>query len=380
MKPIYLDYAATTPTAPEVIEVMRNCLSHHGNASSAHCFGFHASNIIEESRHFVAQLINAHNNEIIFTSGATESNNLALLGLINYMERSNKKHIITSATEHKAVLDAAMHMDSIGFDVTYLTPDRNGLISIGSIEQAIRKDTAFISIMHVNNETGVIQNIQSIGELIKNKDIIFHVDAAQSAGKLSIDTKDMFIDLLSISAHKFYGPQGIGALYINSSINNHLSPLIHGGGQEAGLRPGTYATHQIAGLGKAAEIAINKLPDDLKHASKTHDAIVSSLADSKITTNNDRSYCLPNIMSLSMDGVDSTTLMTCLQDLVAISSGSACSSGTIEPSHVLSAMGIKDPQLASSFRISFGRFSTFDEVTQGVNLIKNECKRINDLI
>lgn len=381
MKTIYLDYAASTPAAPEVADCIYQCLTDYNisNASSQHANGYKASQIIESARESVANLLNVCERDIVFTSGATESNNLALLGLIEYMKESGRNHIVTSSVEHKAVLDAIKYLESNGTKVSYLSPDQNGLLNAEKVRNVLTADTALLSVMHVNNETGTIQNISLLGEIAKENRTLFHVDAAQSAGKLKIDIERMNVDLLSLSAHKFYGPKGIGGLYLNPSVRKHIKPLFHGGSQEHRLRPGTYPIHQIAGLGKAAEIAVERMNSDYKHAEIIRKQIMEVFDGYPIKINGGQDNGLPNILNISLPNINSVTILTCLQDEVAISSGSACNSGTIEPSHVLAAMGIHGDRLEGAIRISFGRYTTHAEAVQGAKLIRHQAERINNL-
>lgn len=363
--PIYLDYAATTPVDPRVVAKMQACLSldgYFGNpASEAHSYGQEAKKLITIARAQVADLINAETEEIIWTSGATEAINLALKGAA-FFNRERGKHIVTCKTEHKAVLDTCQYLAKCGFTITYLTPQANGLLAMEDITQALRPDTILVSLMHVNNEMGVIQDIAKIGELTRTKNILFHVDAAQSAGKIPIDVKQMKIDLMSLSAHKTYGPKGIGALYVCDKPKVRLEPLIHGGGHERGMRSGTLATQQIVGMGAAFAIAQMEMTAENTRISYLRDKLWRGLQTIPgIVLNGDLQQRVANNLNFSVAGVDGEALIMALRDL-AISTGSACTSAMIEPSHVLSALGISKELAHSSIRISLGRFTTEAEV------------------
>jgi len=381
--PIYLDYAATTPVDNSVINEMMKYLPIDGifaNPSSQHSLGQAANKAVDESRAIAAEFLCCNPGEIIFTSGATESNNIAIKGIAKaYQEHGN--HIITSQTEHKSVLDTYRVLESQGFEVTYLTPDKMGCISKEELESAIRPETILVSIMHVNNETGVIQEINSLGSIVKNKyKIYFHVDAAQSFGKLPIDLDNSPVDLLSCSSHKIYGPKGVGILYIRNRAKTRLIPLMNGGGQEFGIRPGTLPTHQITGLGKAIEIARNRMTTDSDSVALLHHLLKQGLAEIDGAVINNPEHAIPNILNISINGIDSITLVTSLQNEVAISSGSACTSGSIEPSHVLRAMGVDEGRLHSSVRISIGRYTTTQDIKTALNIISKEVCRIRSLM
>ncbi len=381
--PIYLDYAATTPVAPEVAECMMQHLTADGifaNPSSIqHCFGEQAEIAIENARSTMASYLHCKAKELIFTSGATESNNIAIKG-IAYSRRDHGKHIITVATEHKAVLDTCKQLEKEGFNVTYLKPDMNGLISIEQLKNAITEATLLVSIMQVNNETGVIQDIAAIAKLTTKNNVLLHVDAAQSAGKIAIDLSQLPIDLLSLSAHKFYGPKGIGCLFIRNHAKMHLQPLIHGGGQEYGLRPGTLATHQIAGMAKAFKLANDRLNKDTQHIKSLHHVFLEQLENlGSIVLNSSTKSSLPNIINISFNNVGSDTLIIALRDKIAISSSSACNSGAIEASYVLRAMGIESERLYSAVRFSFGRYTTEQEINQAGGIICTEVRRLRTL-
>ena len=372
-KPIYLDYAATTPVAPEVASSMMLYLTADGifaNPSSVqHCFGQQAELAVENARKSMAELLHCKVKELVFTSGATEANNLAIKG-VAYSRKAQGNHIITSATEHKSVLDTCKYLEKEGFQVTYLRPNSDGLLNLKELESAIIEKTILISIMHVNNETGVIQDIQGIGNIAKERNILFHVDAAQSAGKIAIDLSELPIDLLSLSAHKFYGPKGIGCLFIRNRAKMHLQAITHGGGQEYSLRPGTLATHQIAGMAKAFELANESLNEDAQHMATLRHTFLNQLNSlGGVTLNAGQESVIPNILNISFDDVSSDALIIALRNKVAISSGSACNSGTVETSYVLRAMGIEGERLYSAVRLSLGRYTTEQEIKQAGQLV-----------
>ena len=378
--PIYLDYAATTPVDDAVAEEMLLHLSgkgNFGNPSSQHSFGQRAEKAVENARALIADFLNGKARDIVFTSGATESNNIAIKGVAR-ANRVKGHHLITAVTEHKAVLDTCRALEHEGFDVTYLTPTDTGLISPDQLAQAIRPDTILVSLMHVNNETGVIQDIAALGNVVKQHGIIFHVDASQSFGKLPIDLDTFPVDLLSCSSHKLYGPKGMGFLYIRNRPKTRITPLVDGGKQEYRIRPGTLPTHQITGLGKAVEIAHNRMDKDRETTSTINRILRQGLTRIEGVTFNSLPQALPNIINISFDGIDSVTLVTSLQNDVAISSGSACTSGSIEPSHVLRGMGIEGDRLQSAVRISFGRYTTQEEIKMALDKIANEVIRIRN--
>lgn len=380
---IYLDYAATTPMAPEAGAAMAHCLTMDGEfanpASLQHRFGERANALVEGARSEIAHLLNCKSSDLIFTSGATESNNLAIKGIaLSYQKKGN--HIITSASEHKAVLDTCKYLESIGFKVTYLRPDLNGYLSLDCILDVLTDQTILVSLMHVNNETGVIQDIDLIAQALKDKDLFFHVDAAQSSGKVKIDLTKTPIDLLSISAHKLYGPKGIGCLYVRNRKQTNLTPLLHGGGQEYGLRPGTLPTHQIIGMATAFRIAHDLMLSDYQHSTCLEQILAAQLTQLEgIHFNGDQKHKLPNIVNVSFDQVSSDSLIIALRDEIAIASGSACNSGAIEASHVLRAMGIEGDRLYGAVRISFGRYTTEAEIQQAGQRICEEVTRLRQL-
>lgn len=381
--PIYLDYAATTPVAPEVVDCMMQYLttdSIFANPSSIqHCFGEQAELAVENARASMANILHCKAKELVFTSGATEANNLAIKG-IAYSRKAQGNHIITSATEHKSVLDTCKQLEKEGFQVTYLRPNINGLLNLKELNDSITDQTILISIMHVNNETGVIQDINSIGNIAKERNILFHVDAAQSAGKIVLNLSNLPIDLLSLSAHKFYGPKGIGCLFIRNLEKMHLQAITHGGGQEHGLRPGTLATHQITGMAKAFQITNKYLTKDYQHVSQLRNKFLSQLNHTNgISINGSQECVLPNIINLSVENVSSDSLIIALRDKIAISSGSACNTGTIEASHVLRAMGIEGDMLYSAVRVSFGRYITEQDIENATQQFKQEINRLRQL-
>ncbi|RTR39419.1 IscS subfamily cysteine desulfurase [Shewanella canadensis] len=377
--PIYLDYAATTPVDPRVAEKMMQCMTMDGifgnPASRSHRYGWQAEEAVDIARNQVAELINADPREIVFTSGATESDNLAIKGVAHFYHKKGK-HIITSKTEHKAVLDTCRQLEREGFEVTYLAPESNGLIPLETIEAAMREDTILVSIMHVNNEIGVIHDIAAIGELCRSKKIIFHVDAAQSAGKLPIDVQSMKVDLISISAHKMYGPKGIGALYVRRKPRIRLEATMHGGGHERGMRSGTLATHQIVGMGEAAAIAKAEMTTENARIRTLRDRLwdgVKGIEETYINGDFEQRYC--GSLNASFNFVEGESLMMALKDL-AVSSGSACTSASLEPSYVLRALGLNDEMAHSSIRFSIGRFTTEEEIDHAIETIN---KSIGDL-
>ncbi len=380
--PIYLDYASTTMVDPLVVEIMIEhikLMEFHGNASSAHhMFGRVARTAIEEARSNVAELINAEPEEIIWTSGATESINLALKGAAHSYKRIGN-HIITVETEHKAVLEVCKKLSTEGFNVTYLTVDRDGRIDEQMLKSAIRPETILISVMHVNNETGVIQDIERISEIARSQNVLFHVDAAQSLGKIPINVKESKIDLISLCAHKIYGPKGIGALFVKSNPAILLETEMHGGGQENGLRSGTLATHQIVGMGRAFKLAKEQLDYDRQHAVSIKKTILNELSKIEgLSINTPQLNSIPNILNLSIDSIKNIILLSRLKN-VAISSGSACSSSSIQSgSHVLKAMGLSDERINNSIRISWGRFTTMDDIKLGCDALKVAIKSIRN--
>lgn len=362
-RPVYLDYAATTPVDPRVAHQMSRCLmfdGYFGNpASHNHAFGWEAEELVEEARSHLARLINADPREIVWTSGATESDNLAIKGVA---ENATKRHMITSTYEHKAVMDTFKYLESKGFDVTYLDPNHSGLVTPEAVSAAIRDDTLLVSVMHANNEIGVVNDIGAIGEICRRRDVLMHTDAAQSAGKIRIHVKEQCLDLMSISGHKIYGPKGIGALYVRREPPVPLDPCIHGGGHERGMRSGTLATHQIVGLGEAARICGEEMTVESERIGMLRERLWSHLRQVPGTSlNGDALKRIPGILNVGFDHVDGETLLMALDD-IAVSSGSACTSATVEPSYVLRAIGVDEQLAASSLRFTVGRFTTEDDV------------------
>lgn len=379
---IYLDYSATTPVDPRVAEKMMKFLTPDGvfgnPASRSHAFGWQAEEAVEEARGHVAALINAEPKEIVWTSGATESNNLAIKGAAHFNQRRGK-HIITVKTEHKAVLDTCRQLEREGFEVTYLDPEVNGIVDMAKLEAAMRDDTTVVSIMHVNNEIGVIHDIAAIGEMCRARKIMFHVDAAQSAGKVEIDMENMKVDLMSFSAHKIYGPKGIGALYVRRKPRARIEAQMHGGGHERGMRSGTLATHQIVGMGEAFRIAKEEMAADSEKTRMLRDRMWAGLQDiDEIYLNGDMEQRISGNLNVSFNFVEGESLMMSLKDL-AISSGSACTSASLEPSYVLRALGRSDELSHSSLRFSFGRFTTVEEVDRALESIHHAVNHLREL-
>lgn len=381
-KLIYLDYSATTPVDPRVAEKMTACLTLDGNfgnpASRSHAFGWKAEEAAENARRQVADLIAADPREIVWTSGATESDNLAIKGAAHFYQKKGK-HIITSKIEHKAVLDTCRQLEREGFEVTYLDPNSEGLIEPQIVADAIREDTILVSLMHVNNEIGTITDIQAIGELTRAKGIIFHVDAAQSAGKVDIDISAAKVDLMSFSAHKFYGPKGIGALYVRRKPRVRLEAQMHGGGHERGMRSGTLPTHQIVGMGEACRIAKEDLAKDNAHAVGLRDRFLAGIADmEEVFVNGSKEQRVVSNLNVSFAFVEGESLLMSLKDL-AVSSGSACTSASLEPSYVLRALGLNDEMAHSSIRFSFGRFTTEEDIDRAVAQIREAVSKLREL-
>ena len=380
--PIYLDYSATTPVDPEVAEKMSQFLTFDGAfgnpASRSHSFGWAAEAAIDEARQNVAGLLNADPREIVWTSGATESDNLAIKGVAHFYQKKGR-HIITCKTEHKAVLDTCRSLEREGFSVTYLDPEPSGLIDLSKLEAAIRDDTILVSIMHVNNEIGVIQDIKAIGELTRSKGIIFHVDAAQSAGKVPIDVTQLNVDLMSFSAHKIYGPKGIGALYVRRKPRVRIEAQMHGGGHERGMRSGTLATHQIVGMGEAFRVAREKMQEENKRILKLRDKLWAGLNDmEEVYLNGDLEHRVAGNLNVSFNYVEGESLIMALKD-IAVSSGSACTSASLEPSYVLRAIGRSDELAHSSIRFTIGRFTTEEDIDYTINLVKSKVQKLRDL-
>ncbi|MBR9728949.1 IscS subfamily cysteine desulfurase [Shewanella intestini] len=377
--PIYLDYAATTPVDPRVAQKMVQHMTMDGvfgnPASRSHRYGWQAEEAVDIARNQVADLINADHREIIFTSGATESSNLAIKGIAHFYSKKGK-HIITSKTEHKATLDTCRQLEREGYEVTYLEPDANGIIPLSRIEENLKDETILVSIMHVNNEIGVVQDITEIGELCRSKGVFFHMDAAQSAGKLPIDVKELKVDLISISGHKMYGPKGIGALYVRRKPRIRLESQMHGGGHERGMRSGTLATHQIVGLGEAAAIAKQDMESDGTRIRQLRDRLWNGIKHIEETyINGDMEQRYSGIFNVSFNFVEGESLMMALKDL-AVSSGSACTSASLEPSYVLRALGLNDEMAHSSIRFSLGRFTTEEEIDHSIKTITESIDKL----
>lgn len=379
---IYLDYSATTPVDPRVAEKMMQYLTMDGvfgnPASRSHPFGWAAEEAIEDARAQVAALINADAKEIVWTSGATESDNLAIKGAAHFNERRGK-HIITVKTEHKAVLDTCRQLEREGFEVTYLDPEPNGLLDLEKFQAAIRPDTTVVSVMHVNNEIGVIQDLKAIGEICRAHKIVFHVDAAQSAGKVEIDMETMPVDLMSFSAHKVYGPKGIGALYVRRKPRVRIEAQMHGGGHERGMRSGTLPTHQIVGMGEAFRIAKLEMAAENERLRMLRDRLWNGLQDiDEVYLNGDLEQRIAGNLNVSFNFVEGESLMMSLKNL-ALSSGSACTSASLEPSYVLRALGRSDELSHSSLRMTFGRFSTVDDVDQTLVSLHQAVSHLREL-
>ena len=378
--PVYLDYAATTPVDKRVAEKMIPYLTEtFGNpASNSHAFGWTAEEAVEKARADIAALINADPKEIIFTSGATESDNLAIKGAANFY-KTKGKHLITVKTEHKAVLDTMRELERQGFEVTYLDVQENGLVDLDVLKAAIREDTILISVMWVNNEIGVVQDIPAIGEICRERKIIFHVDAAQACGKVPVDVEAAKVDLLSMSGHKVYGPKGIGALYVRRKPRVRLEAQMHGGGHERGFRSGTLPTHQIVGMGEAFRIAKEELAQDTAHYLKLRDIFLKGIEGiEEVYINGDLEHRAPNNLNVSFNFVEGESLIMAVKEL-AVSSGSACTSASLEPSYVLRALGRNDELAHSSLRITFGRMTTEEEVQFAAELIKSKIGKLREL-
>jgi cysteine desulfurase len=380
--PIYMDYSATTPVDERVAEKMCTYLTRQGKfgnpASRSHKYGWEADDAVSEARNNVAALINADPREIVWTSGATESNNLAIKGIAHFYHKKGK-HIITLKTEHKAVLDTCRQLEREGYEVTYLDPEANGLLDLAKLEAALRDDTILVSVMHVNNEIGVIQDIGAIGELCRSRKIFFHVDAAQSAGKLPIDLEALKVDLMSFSAHKIYGPKGIGALYVRRKPRVRLEAQMHGGGHERGMRSGTLATHQIVGMGEAFRIAREEMAAEEVRIRQLRDRLWDGLKGmEEVYLNGDFDQRVPGNLNVSFNYVEGESLIMALNDM-AVSSGSACTSASLEPSYVLRALGRSDELAHSSIRFTIGRFTTEEEIDYIVERIQEKVGKLRDL-
>lgn len=378
--PIYLDYQSTTPVDPRVIDVMTNILKNEfGNPHSrTHAYGWKAEEIVEISRKQVADLIGADAKEIIFTSGATESNNISIKGVARF-NKEKKNHIITLTTEHKCVVNSARDLEQEGFDVTFLPVQANGLVDLEKLEAAITDKTCLISIMAVNNEIGVIQPLKEIGQLCRSKGVYFHTDAAQAFGKIPLDVNEMNIDLMSISGHKIYGPKGVGALYIRRKPRVRIKPLLSGGGQERGFRSGTLAPHLVAGLGEASKIAKADMEKDTAHIKRLSDKLAKGIRETThVYLNGDENSRYPGNLNFSFAGIEGESMIMAIKDL-AVSSGSACTSSSLEPSYVLHSLGVEDELAHTSIRFGIGRFTTDEEVEYAIKLLQEKVGKLRDL-
>jgi cysteine desulfurase len=380
--PIYFDYAATTPVDPRVAQKMSECLLAEGNfgnpASRSHKYGWEAEEAVELARRQVADLIHADPREIVWTSGATESDNLAIKGVMHFY-KTKGKHLITSRIEHKAVLDTCRHLEREGFEVTYLEPGSDGIVTPDQVAKAIREDTVLVSIMHVNNEIGVVNDIAAIGEVCRARKVFFHVDAAQSAGKTDIDMEAMKVDLMSLSAHKMYGPKGVGALYVRRKPRIRLEAQMHGGGHERGMRSGTLATHQLVGMGEACRIAKAEMHEEQKRIGALRERLWQGLQDiEEVHVNGSIDKRLPGWLNVSFNYVEGESLIMSLSDL-AVSSGSACTSASLEPSYVLRALGLNDEMAHSSLRFSIGRFTTEEDIDYALGKIHQAVSKLREL-
>jgi cysteine desulfurase len=378
--PIYMDYGATTPVDPRVVDAMIPWLREHfGNpASRSHAWGWEAEAAVEKARQQVADLINADPREIVWTSGATESDNLALKGAAHFY-KTRGKHLITVKTEHKAVLDTMRELERQGFEVSYLDVKEDGMLDLGVLKAAMRPDTILVSVMYVNNEIGVVQDVATIGALCREKGIIFHVDAAQATGKVEIDVKKLPIDLMSLASHKTYGPKGIGALYVCRKPRVRLEAQMHGGGHERGMRSGTLPTHQIVGMGEAFRLAKEEMAQDLAKARALQKRLLDGLKDiEQVFINGNLEHRVPHNLNISFNFVEGESLIMGIKGL-AVSSGSACTSASLEPSYVLRALGRSDELAHSSLRMTIGRFTTEEEIDYAVSTIKQNVARLREL-
>ena len=380
--PIYLDYASTTPVDPRVVTKMQECLSLEGNygnpASRSHEFGWKAEEAVEEARANVASLVNCDHREIVWTSGATESDNLAIKGAARFY-RKKGNHIITSKVEHKAVLDSCRQLEREGFEVTYLDPDATGIIKSEELVKNIKDETILVSLMHVNNEIGVINDIAELGEITRENGLVFHVDAAQSTGKVPIDLANLKVDLMSFSAHKTYGPKGVGALFVRRKPRVRLEAMIHGGGHERGMRSGTLPTHQLVGMGEAFKLAEEEMSSDNARISALREKFWQGLKDiEEVHLNGHEEKRAAGFLNVSFNFIEGESLIMALKD-IAVSSGSACTSASLEPSYVLRALGLKDELAHSSIRFALGRFTTEQEVDYTINLVKDSVTKLREL-
>ncbi|MDA9030690.1 IscS subfamily cysteine desulfurase [Candidatus Pseudothioglobus singularis] len=382
LTPTYMDYSSTTPVDARVAKKMAKYLTMEGDfgnaASRSHYFGWQAEKAVDEARSQVADLVGADPREIVWTSGATESNNLALKGIAHFYQKRGK-HIITLKTEHKAVLDTCRQLEREGFEVTYLDPLPNGLLDIDHFKKTIREDTILASFMHVNNEIGVIQDLQTIGDICRENKVFFHVDAAQSVGKIEIDLTALPVDLMSFSAHKIYGPKGMGALYVSRKPRVRLEAQIHGGGHERGMRSGTLATHQIVGMGEAFAIAKAEMKEEHARTLKLRQRLYAGFSDmEEVVVNGDLDQRIAGNLNISFNYVEGESLMMAISD-VAVSSGSACTSSSLEPSYVLRALGLSDELAHSSIRFSVGRYTTEKDVDDAITLVREKVEKLRDL-
>jgi cysteine desulfurase len=380
--PIYLDYSATTPVDPRVAERMCACLTPDGAfgnpASRSHAFGWAAEQLVDEARANVAALIGADPREIVWTSGATESNNLAIKGAAHFYQKQGK-HIITLKTEHKAVLDTCRQLEREGFEVTYMDVQPNGLVDLEAFEAAMRPDTVVASVMHVNNEIGVVQDIAALGAICRERKVVFHVDAAQSPGKVPINLADLPVDLMSFSAHKIYGPKGIGALYVQRKPRVRIEAQMHGGGHERGMRSGTLPTHQIVGMGEAFRIAREEMAEENARILVLRNRLYDGLKDmEEVYVNGDLEHRIAGNLNISFNFVEGESLMMALKDM-AVSSGSACTSASLEPSYVLRALGREDELAHSSLRFTLGRFTTEEEIDYVLSQVRSQVERLREL-
>jgi len=380
--PIYLDYSATTPVDPRVAEKMMNCLTIDGvfgnPASRSHIYGWKAESAVEVARKQVAELVNCDPREIVWTSGATESDNLAIKG-IALASKEKGRHIVTSLIEHKAVLDSCHYLEGLGFQVTYLKPDHKGMITPLQVQDALQDDTILVTLMHVNNEIGVITDIDAIAEITARNNVVFHVDAAQSAGKVAINLANSKVDLMSFSAHKIYGPKGVGALFVRRQLKVELHAQIHGGGHERGMRSGTLPTHQIVGMGESFSIARDELVKEHERLLQLRNLLWSGLGGLKgLHINGDIEHRIAGNLNVSFEGVDGESLMLALKE-IAVSSGSACASASLDPSYVLKGIGVSDDLAHSSIRISLGRFTTEEDVNRTAVLITEKVNKLREI-
>lgn len=380
--PIYLDYAATTPVDPRVAELMMQYLTMDGQfgnpASRSHKFGWQAEEAVEVARSHIAELVSADPREIVFTSGATESNNLAIKGAAQFYHKKGK-HLITAKTEHKAVLDTMRALEREGFEVTYLDVEANGLLDLDKLKAAMRPDTTVVSVMMVNNEIGVVQDIAAIGELCRANGTIFHVDAAQAAGKVAIDLQTLKVDLMSFSAHKIYGPKGIGALYVRRKPRIRLEAQTHGGGHERGMRSGTLPTHQIVGMGEAFRLAKLEMAEENQRFAKLRQRLWDGIKDiEQVFLNGDATHRVPGITNISFNYVEGESLIMALKD-IAVSSGSACTSASLEPSYVLRALGLSDELAHSSIRFSIGRFTSEEQIDHTIKIVHQAIGKLREM-